>query len=383
MKNRLFLAMVLVLLESSPLGAVEIFRTDAASLDLKGTYKNLFFASKERATGDPYVADLNRFRTEWDGRFFKVLGLKFIWDNELIGGDYVQSGEFALRQTVRNAPYGDLDYELARRRNFFYGQSFYRAFAAFDPGPFVMTVGRQKIDWGSMRLFSPGDLFTRIPIYDIEKEERVGVTAVQVQIPVAGFRINPVYAFDRQGDRSRAGARVTRTFGHFDVSVLGGRFLKDACVGIEITGDLQQAGVRAEFLYDWAGIGRNFAQLALGVDYGFSNTLYVALEYFFNGQGTNNAATITPFPATANQIQSVHQNFAGLEVKYDLTPLWMARMETIVDLNGGSVFLNPEMKYSIFSWFEVSGGAQIPAGKTGGEFTALPAVYYVQAEVFW
>jgi len=46
-------------------------------------------------------------------------------------------------------------------------------------------------------------------------------------------------------------------------------------------------------------------------------------------------------------------------------------MLTVVDVNGGSVFLNPESKYAPLSWLEISGGAQIPVGKSGGEFTAF------------
>lgn len=371
---RLFFCVVLIFI---PLAAeaFEIHQGDRFSLGLKGYYKNLVFETKRQATDNPMTADLNRLRTEWDAKYDNILHAKVIWDNELIGGDYVNSEGFAGREIQRNAPYGHLNYEIVHQNNFFYGQQFYRAYAELTPGPFTLTVGRQKIDWGAMHLFSPADLFSRVPIFDIEKDERVGATAANMNVPIgSSLRINPVYAFHPDFDRSRLGARVTKTLGHFDLSATGGRFLRDAAAGLDFTGDLGKAGVRGEFIYDWAVIGANFAQFAVGADYGFENTFYVALEYFYNGQGRG---------VGANQIQTVHQNFIGLQMKYDLTPLWMAVMETIVDVNGGSFFLNPETKYSFFSWMDVSAGAQLPVGRAGGEFTATPNVYYLQTQLFF
>jgi hypothetical protein len=378
-----FLTILFLFFSFDVLG-VELLKTDDFSLSLKGYYKNLYFTSKRQATNTRFHADINRIRTEWDAVFWKVFSAKVIWDNELIGGDYVNSEEFAGRQTQRSNPYLDLDYEIARRNNFFYGQSFYRAYTRLDPGPFILTVGRQKIDWGVMRLFSPVDLFTRLPIFEVEKEERIGATAANLMIPVgASLRINPVYAFHPDFDRSRIAGRITKTVGRFDLSLLGGKFLRDEIFGFDFSGDVKDAGVRGEFIYDRADFGNDFVQLAAGVDYGFENTFYFAIEYFFNSQGTNNAATITPFPPTGTQIQSVHEHFIGLQLKYDLTPLWMVALENVVDVNGGSIFIYPETKYSVFEWMDLGAGAQIPVGKEGGEFTAVPNLFYFQTQLFF
>lgn len=368
----------------SPASAFEIHRSEHVSLGLKGYYKNLNFASNRATNNDFFLADLNRVRTEWDARFWKILSAKLIWDNEFIGGNYVNTEEFASRQAQRDVPYLNMDYELVRKKDFFYGQNFYRAYLQLDPGFFTLKVGRQKIDWGVMRLFSPVDLFTRIPIFDVEKEERVGTTAANLTVPMGSkTRINPVYAFDSRWDRSRLGARLTQTVGHFDLSASGGRFLRDTVIGFDISGDVKKAGVRGELSYDHAAVGRNFVQFSAGIDYGFENTFYFALEYLFNGQGTNNLAALPVFPPTANQIRTVHKNFIGLRTKYDITPIWFFTMETVVDVNGASLFLNPETKYSILSWLDVASGLQIPVGKGGGEFTSLPNVYYLQTQLFF
>ena len=158
---RTFLGILFLLIPFTAHG-FSLYQDEKVSLELKGYYKNLFFSTKRATTGGDVTAELNRIRTEWDGRFWKILSAKVIWDHELIGGDWVNTEEFTARQTARNDPYLDLDYELARQNGFFYGQNLYRAWMRLDPGFLNLTVGRQKIDWGSMRLFSPADLFNRL-----------------------------------------------------------------------------------------------------------------------------------------------------------------------------------------------------------------------------
>lgn len=374
---------VFIFLVSCPSQAGEVYSSTNFSFDVKGYYKNLNFSSKRQATNTGFFADLNRVRVDGTARIFKIFDARVIWDNELISGNFMNTEEFGARQALRNSPYLDLDYEIARSNNFFYGQNFYRATAELDPGFLRLSVGRQKIDWGVMRLLSPVDLFTPISLFDVEKEEKVGETAANLSIPFGSLKINSVYAFNPDFDRSRIGGRITKTIGRFDVSALGGRFLRDGIFGFDFSGDVKGAGVRGELIYDLAGIGKDFVQFAGGMDYGFENTFYFALEYFFSSQATNTAATSLPFPATANQIKSVHKNFLSLLLKYDVTPLWTVSLQNITDMNGASFFINPETKYSFFSWLDFTTGVHLPVGRTGGEFTTIPYVYYFQTQLFF
>jgi hypothetical protein len=212
----------------------------------------------------------------------------------------------------------------------------------------------------------------------------VGVTAANLEIPVGtSLRINPVYAFNPDFDKSKVGVRVTQTVGRFDLSALGGRFLRDAIFGFDFAGDVKKAGVKGEFLYDFADARKNFVQAAAAIDYGFENTFSFSLEYFFDGSGAGGVTGVSLFVDSGVQIQTIHKHFIGLLLKYDLNPLWKITMQSIADVTGGSFFLNPESKYSIFHWLEVTLGGQFPVGKNGGEFTTIPNLYYVQTELFF
>jgi len=360
------------------------YRSDTFSLNLSGSYKNLFFASKEQATGGRYLADLNRIRLEGEGRFFEKLQAKISWDNELIGGDYISTAEFAAREAARNESYPDMEYEIHRSGRFFYGQRLHRASLQYDASPLTVTLGRQRIDWGVMRINPVTDLFVRPPIFDVEKDEFIAPVAANLGwVPAEGWKVNPVYTLEGDFDRSRTGIRVTKTIGRFDASLLGGRFLRDTLVGFDFTGDYHDMGLRGEFFHDWAVEGGDFVQSAIGIDYGFPNSLYLAIEYFFNGQGTGDRATALPFPNTGPFLKSVYEHFVGLELKYDLTPLWNLLLLSQNDLQGGSVLVNAETTYSLFSWMELLGGAVLPVGSQTGEFGPVSNLYYTHIKLFF
>ena len=382
MKRRLALAAFLLLWSDVGYG-LDLYRSEDVSFTLQGYYKNLFFSSRRRATDEAFVADLNRLRTDWRVRIKDILTVRALWDNEVIGGGFVDTEEFAARETLRNDPVPDMEYEIVRRKGFFYGQNFYRATAEIDPGFFKLTLGRQKIDWGIMRLLSPADLFTPLSLFDVEKGEKVGVTAANLSLPIASFRFNPVFAFDPDWDKTRLGGRMTRTAGRFDLSLFGGKFLKDRVVGFDFSGDVQKMGLRGEFLFDATTLSPNFVQGALGVDYGFENSLTLALEYFFNGQGGTGLLPGGALRTTANQIKSMHRNFLSFLIKYDITPLWSVSLQQVTDMTGGSFFISPETRTSFFSWMELVAGADFPVGRTGGEFTAVPNIYHLQTQFFF
>lgn len=351
--------------------------TLGATWDVGGHYKNLSFTSERAATSDPYTANVHRLRLEGRVSFLEKFSAELDWDNELVFGDYVQAEEFDVRQNRRDIPYPDMHYEIAREQNFFYGQQIYRGFVRADTQSFVATVGRQRVDWGVMRINPAADLFVSPPVFEVEKDELIGQTAANVMIPVGNqLRFNAVYTLHEDFDQSRTGLRATRTLGVFDTSVFGGRFLKDVIVGMDVDGNVKSFGLRGEFFYDWAGVGDDFFQLAVGTDYAFPNTLYFALEYFFNNQRTNALAT-APF------LKTINDHFVGTEVSYDITPLWKITLLSQTDVRGRSFAVNPESRYSLTTSIDLKAGSLFFFGKSGGEFTAFPHFYYVQGQIFF
>lgn len=360
--------------------------TEKFKLTLQGYYKNLFFTSNDLVADTRYYGDVNRLRTDWDMKAWSWLSAKVIWDNEVILGNYVQAFDFAASESLRDSPQMNLYYNIVQKKNFYYGQNFYRAYLKIAPKPLTLIAGRQKIDWGVARILSPTDLYTPLSTFALEPTEKVGTDAANLTIPITkSTKLNAVYSINRHFSSSRTGATLTQTIGRFDVTALGGRFLKDTILGFNFTGDIKNVGVRGEFIYDFSVSGGNFAQLTAGMDYGFANSFTIIAEYFFNGQASDTFSPtflLTPLP-TANQIQTQHSQFIALQMKYDITPLLTPSLLTTWDILGSSVFVRPEIKYSVLSWMDLTAFAHFPMGKAGGDFTSLPNVYAFQLQMFY
>lgn len=365
---------------STPLFAFSIVKTEDFSLALKGYYKNISIASVEILNGNPYYGNLNRLRLEFDTEFFKYFSSKLVWDNEWIAGDWINTLEFDTRQAIRDSEYFNLNWNLVKKKNFYYQQDLYRAYLKFDPGFLSFIFGRQRIAWGSAHLFSPSDLFTPLTLFDVEKDEKWGVDAANLLIPLgSSAKLNLVYTLQNSINKSREALRLTKTIKHFDVSAYGGRFLQDIILGADTSGEIGGMGLRGEFSYNIAKFGKNFAQLSLEADYAWANSFYLLGGYFYNGQAPNRLIPFFVFQNNSAQpIQTQYQHFLDTQLRYDFTPLFKGNLLIVYDLLGTSFFINPEFSYSITSWFDLSWGAQLSAGRSQGEFTQIPKLYYVQ-----
>ncbi len=364
----------------TPLLAFPLVKSDDFSLSMKGYYKNLSIASVEILNGDPYYGNLNRLRLEFDSEFLKYFSLKLIWDNEWIGGDWVNTLEFDTRQALRDSEFFNLNWTFAQKKNFFYQQDLYRVYLKFNPEFLSFIFGRQKIDWGSAHLFSPSDLFTPLTLFDVEKEEKMGIDAANLLIPIGkSAKLNFIYTVQNSINKSREALRFTKTVKHFDISAYGGRFLQDVIFGADTSGEIGGMGIRGEVSYNVAKFGKNFLQLALETDYAWANSFYILGGYFYNGQAPNRQIPFFNFQNNSAQpIQTQYQHFLDTQMRYDFTPLFKGNLLIVYDLLGTSFFINPEFSYSITSWLDVSWGAQLTAGRSQGEFTQIPKLYYVQ-----
>jgi len=373
---------VFLLLPQS-LSAFSLIKDEDFNLSMKGYYKNLSLGSREIGNGDPYFGNLNRLRLDFDAEILKVFSLKLVWDNEWIAGDWVNTLEFDTREALKESEYFNLNWPLVQKKNFYYKQDLYRAYLQFDPGYFSIIFGRQRVAWGAAHLFSPSDLFTPLTLFDVEKEEKLGVDAVNLLVPLgSSAKLNFVYAIQDTFDNSRTALRLTKTVKRFDVSVYGGRFLQDYIFGADAAGEIGGMGLRGEVSYNVAQFGPDFAQLALEADYGFANTLYILGGYFYNGQAPNHSIPFFAFlNNSAQPIQTQYQHFLDAQVRYDITPLWKANLLVVYDLLGTSFFINPEMSYSVTSWFDLTGGAQLAAGRSQGEFGQLRNLYYLEGRL--
>ncbi len=352
----------------------------ASALEFSGQYTNLLFQTRdfmqqERGT------DLNRLRLEADGDA-GAFRFHLAYDHELLWGGMVADPRVAAALAQPDPTWIDATADLVRRTHVNWRHTLYRGWFAYEQGTIALKVGRQRIAWGSGRIWNPTDRFNPVQPTALEAEQKLGVDAARMAWNYGGNgSVIIVAAPARSNYRTsrKLALRWQDTFGEFDLAVTGGRIGSENMFGLDITGNLGDAGVRMEWMQGRDRRGGSYGQVATGIDYTwqnrwFANGLYMALEYFYNG-----AAGI---PGADRLNSRANALLAGM-LGYDLTPLWRLDLLMIADLQHGGDFLMPSLKWSAAENLEMTLLAQLPGGRSVSEFAALEPLFALRLDYYF
>ncbi len=355
--------------------------------DVAGSFRSLFTQSRSLATGEPSRDSLNRLRLAVAGGRGYTFSYHLEVDSETHLGTRVMQPDFASVRHRQDAAWLDLDHVVVDRTHVYSDLSVYRATMSLRSSTATLTVGRQRIAWGTARFWSPADLFNPIDPLQVEGDIRQGVDAVQLEWAPGGvWRTSAVYAPQRPTRRSSLAARVAATLGGWDVAAFGGRIRGDWVGGGDAAGEWGGAGLRGEVTYTRRGEPglTNAVRVAAGADYAFRK-LYLVGEYFYNqGQlpcGSTAACVASYALAPQAELFTRHRHFASAGATYDLTPLLKVETYAVVDVAGASLFVNPLLRYNVFTNVDVSAGAQLFGGARDGEFVGVPRLLFAQLDV--
>jgi hypothetical protein len=379
--RRLALALVLTAAPLAGAGARDL----GAAGELGGSYRNLFAVTRD-SLGNDIVTDFNRLRLELEG----VAGAwswLVTYDHALVAGGFVESPDFAPVEAIPEPTALDATDAIAGGRRFEWRQRVYRAVLAYDWGGGKVSAGRQRIAWGSGRLWNPTDRFNPVAPTAIEPEEKTGVDSAFGELRFGQFGALQGVAAPGRGSRNvrrKLAIRWRDTVGELDYAVLAGRIGDETVLGLDLAGNLWQGGIRLEALLGRPEESRRYAQLAAGYDYTlatdlFPAGLYLLAEYFYNG----GALGALPPPLPSDRLESRNGHFLGLSAGYDLTPLWRLDGLMIWDLTGRSLFLSPQLSWSAAANLDVSLFAQLFAGGAGSEFGAFENAFFLRLELFF
>ncbi len=351
-----------------------------------GYYKSLFTASHSLFTQDSYGDSLNRLRLTLDAKKGDAFEFHVDFDNEAHFGNLISQPDFALTSRRFDFTYLDLNHTILNEQHVYWDTSLYRAYVTVKKGAAMITVGRQRIAWGTARFWSPADVFNPLNPLQIESEERLGVDAAQLELSLPrGVRWTAVYAPQDGFRKSTSAMRLAATIHNYDTAVFVGRFGENWMGGADFAGQLGGAGLRGELTYTWhrGKPDQNALRFTLGSDYAFSNGLYVVGEYFYNQGQPPGIETGSPFnPSTllhfTNEIYTLHRHFLSGGVGRDITPLFRLEAYTVVDVQGPSVFFMPIAKYNLTSNTDLSVGGQLFASSNQGEFQQLANLFFAQ-----
>ena len=347
-----------------------------------GYYKNLFVHT-ETSIGTPQevTLDLNRLRLELQHNWGQAASFDLQYDNELLWGNYLETEQFRALDLDPPAAldlehvYAHDDERLARHR-------VYRATLQLHNEVMDLTLGRQRIAWGTGRFWSPLDVLNPFDPVRIERDERVGVDSAVFDFPRGALgKFELVYAANTSMESGATAGYFHSHIGATDYSFVVGDFRGERMAGADFAGHLGEQGVRGELTITRPRSGAAFMRALLGFDYSAQNTLNLTFELYFNGSGET-SPEMYPLLAPRNG-GSLAQKYAGASASYEITPVIKISTYLVMNFDDQSHAIAPQLAWSLSDNLELAFGAQTFAGPARSEFGRLKDVYYAQVQMFF
>jgi hypothetical protein len=244
-----------------------------------------------------------------------------------------------------------------------------------------LIIGRQPIAWGSARVVNPTDIIAPFSFNEPDKEERYGVDAVRLRVPLGrlseldmGYVLGRKFAFSQSAFFVRSKFHVAKT----DLALLLLGFRRDLLLGIDVARSLGGAGAWFEGAYAVPGVfdrdsnpaDSEYVRLSTGIDGSLNTNTYAFLEYHFNSAGASQPEFYPgllckpAYSRGSTYLLGRHYVAAGLN--YQLTPLIQVTGMFITNVLDRSLSLSPQVEYNVSKNIYLAGGAYLGIGKGPG-----------------
>ncbi|HVZ96579.1 MAG TPA: hypothetical protein VG847_06875, partial [Chitinophagaceae bacterium] len=307
----------------------------------------------------------NRFDVHWyiDSSWKFQLGIR----NRFYYGD---TSSIALLQPALNDA-GDqlvnLSKTITHGPSYLLNTAIDRAFIDYTKEKWEVSAGRQRINWGVNLVWNPNDIFNAYSYFDFDYEERPGSDAVRIQYYFNSTNSAEIAYKPGSGPGQTTIAGLYRfTKGSYDFQALGGIMQSDYVAGGGWSGTLGQAGFNGELTAFLPQKDFQHSQTVIsasvGINYTFSNSLYLHGAYLLNSAGLVKADSLSSGlllnSVSAKSLSPSRHSVFG-ECAYQFSPLIRGDFAAIINPSDGSFFAGPFITVSLSNTLELLGGGQL------------------------
>jgi hypothetical protein len=303
----------------------------------------------------------------------------------LIYGDFVKMiPSYDSIVSYDNGYLSSLSNNLISTKSAVLTTTFDRLYLEYNKNNWVVTIGRQRINWGQSFAWNPNDIFNAYSYFDFDYEERPGSDALRVQYyPNFTSVAEAAIKIDRHKNITAAALYRFNKWG-YDLQFLGGILdTTDFVVGAGWTGNIFNIGFNGEASYfhpqksfsDTSGV----FLVSAGLNYMFSNSLSFTFEGIYNGYfdklniSSFNDIYFMPLSVKATSFSKF--SWMG-QVSYPIHPLLNASLAIMYfPTFGNSYFINPSFIYSAGNNFEIALFGQRFYGKFYGSEEKLNMLF--------
>jgi len=264
-----------------------------------------------------------------------------------------------------------------------------RLWLDYTTGNLQITLGRQRVAWGTALVWNVIDLYNPKSILDWDYEEKPGADAIRLQ-----YYTGPVtkVEFTVKPGKKRENAIVSGLFSvnwsGYDLFGIAGIRQNRWIVGGAWAGNIKKGGFRGEFTVSEAPSKNSIAfnpflslfgasdfssdkpvvSVVLSYDYTFPNSFYWLTEILYNSNGkTENTGLFQQAALQAGLLSPARWSFFQ-ELAYDITPLTRATLFAIHNPNDKSSIIVPMLEHSLATNLDLSFVGFVTSGEHLTEF---------------
>ncbi|MCK5169761.1 MAG: hypothetical protein KAQ75_07775 [Bacteroidales bacterium] len=253
--------------------------------------------------------------------------------------------------------------------------AFDRAYLEYNNNNWVVTLGRQRINWGQSFAWNPNDIFNSYSFFDFDYEERAGSDALRIQYYPSFTSVADVAVkIDKNNNITAAGLYRFNKWS-YDIQLIGGIIdTSDYVVGAGWSGSIKDFGFNGEISYFHPQ--ENFSDslgiviTSIGLNYMFGNSLNVSIEGNYNGYfdklNLNSFSDFYFMPLSVKATSYSKFSWFG-QISYPIHPLLNGSIAIMYFPSlGNGYFLMPSVAYSVSDNFEFAFYGQRFEGEFGG-----------------
>ncbi|MDE0637263.1 MAG: hypothetical protein OXI43_15615 [Candidatus Poribacteria bacterium] len=385
-----------------------------AEFQVGGYYKNFFTTFNSPSTSEPLMGTVvNRLRLNLSYAPIDTFSLAFAYDftPRVQDPQLFSQSPFVVGIASSRYRVADFDSRIYPGENESIGNvgiyhNLDRASVQFSTDFADISIGRDAIAWGSARIINPTDVVAPYTYDQLDTEDRVGVDAVRIRIPVGILgEVDTGYIFGNRFnfDKSAIYVRTQLNAAETDFSILLLEFQKEQLVGLDITRGIGGAGFWLETAYVFVRSldhqpngSNNYLRTSVGLDYSFGGETYTFIEYHFNGAGTDNPenflANVTQPAYTHGGVYLLGVHYIAPGFTHQLTPLVSFSGQLLFNLSDPSAWIAPQIAYNIAEDIHLSIGSFFSFGKRPtnddptefqSEFGAYPNLFFTSFRVYF
>ena len=260
-----------------------------------------------------------------------------------------------------------------------------------------VTLGRQRVAWGTCWVWNPTDLFNPLNVLDFDYEELPATDAIRLQYYTGAVsKLEITYKPAKKNrDQILAGLWSINKW-DYDFNFIAGMRFKRWLAGFSWAGDILDAGFRGEILVsDKASQSDNPNQLipldnsiynfdqsivsaSLSGDYTFENSFYIHTEILFNNNGKTDNTFLYQQEASSLGMLSAARWSLYQEFAYDITPLIRGTIFAIFNPSDHSFIVVPSVSYSVITNLDLFANVFFFEGDSLTEFGEYGTAAYIR-----